>query len=286
MYNIRYNCAYFSLELIRKLPEVLLCCCCFLQYAHSQLRLRGGIKTPATVFMMRRIYNPLPVMRHKFPAKLVWHHHNTLLCVPVGVRIARLWSPISDKRDGCRGYYWISPEAKNEVAGVGGTALCKERGRGQCDVSSSQAVTTRELLPSNPPPNRGQRSVGHRRWAPLSGGVTGKEASQGTVGCLCVSAHVKIAFCQVPLRHLIPEPSSEICRSMIGKWGSRGTLSSVIPGQSQINRVSVSRAAWPLSHFKSGPFRLFDLTSISHVIDSPRDLFFSPHIWFSLHFLC
>lgn len=35
-------------------------------------------------------------------------------------------------------------------------------------------------------------------------------------------------------------------------------------------------AVWPLSHFKSGPFRLFDLTSISHVIDSPRDLFFSP----------
>lgn len=34
-------------------------------------------------------------------------------------------------------------------------------------------------------------------------------------------------------------------------------------------------AVWPLSHFKSGPFRLFDLTSISHVIDSPKDLFFS-----------
>lgn len=55
-----------------------------------------------------------------------------------------------------------------------------------------------------------------------------------------------------------------------------GALPSLIPGKSQINRVSVSMAVWPLSHIKSGPFRLFDLTSISHVIDSPRDLFFSP----------
>lgn len=73
----------------------------------------------------------------------------------VGVRIERLWSPISDKGDGCGGYYRISPEAKKEAAVVGGAASCKERGGDQCDVSSSQAVTTRGLLPSDPPtPNR------------------------------------------------------------------------------------------------------------------------------------
>lgn len=42
----------------------------FYSKTHINLRPREGIKTPATVFMMRRIYNPLPVMRHKFPAKL------------------------------------------------------------------------------------------------------------------------------------------------------------------------------------------------------------------------
>lgn len=55
-----------------------------------------------------------------------------------------------------------------------------------------------------------------------------------------------------------------------------GVLLSLILWQSQINRVSISMAVWPLSHFKSEPFWLFDLTSISHVIDSPTDLFFSP----------
>lgn len=33
-------------------------------------------------------------------------------------------------------------EAKKEVAEMGGAASCKERGGDQCDVSSSQAVTT------------------------------------------------------------------------------------------------------------------------------------------------
>lgn len=72
-----------------------------------------------------------------------------------------------------------------------------------------------------------------------------------------------------------PELSGTCDRPIKAAWGA---LPSLIPGHSQINRVSVSVAVWPLSHIKSGPFRLFDLTSISHVIDSPRDLFFSLHI--------
>lgn len=56
---------------------------------------------------------------------------------------------------------------------------------------------------------------------------------------------------------------------------SWGALPSLIPGHTQ-NKYSLSTWLYGLSHIKSGPFGFFDLTVISHVIDSPRDLFFSP----------
>lgn len=138
----------------------------------------------------------------------------------------------------------------------------------------------------------GQRSVGHGRCASFSGGVVRAGRSRLRLGalclfsfcvCVCVRACscVSLFFCHVlPPRLPIAEPSapelSGTCdRPIKAAWGA---LPFLIPGHSQINRVSVSAAVWPLSHIKSGPFGLFDLTSISHVIDSPRDLFFSPHI--------
>lgn len=50
-------------------------------------------------------------------------------------------------------------EVEEEVAEVGGTASCKERGGDLCDVSSSQAVTTRALLPSAPHTPSGRSEV-------------------------------------------------------------------------------------------------------------------------------
>lgn len=63
--------------------------------------------------------------------------------MPLGVRIERLWCPISDEGGRLERLLLNFPrEAKKEVAVVGGTASCKERGGDQGDVSSSQAVTT------------------------------------------------------------------------------------------------------------------------------------------------
>lgn len=82
---------------------------------------------------------------------------------------------------------------------------------------------------------------------------------------------------QVLLQHLLSQISSQCCGEL---WFTRETAWVTFPclilWQSQINRVCISIAVWPLSHFILGPFRLFDLTSIPHVVDSPRDLFFSP----------
>ena len=60
-----YNCSWFETSVQKVVLH-----CVFYSRSHINLRLGGGIKTPATVFMMRRIYSPLPVMRHKFPVKL------------------------------------------------------------------------------------------------------------------------------------------------------------------------------------------------------------------------
>lgn len=141
------------------------------------------------------------------------------------------------------------------------------------------------LLPSalRSPPGGGQRSVGHGRCTPFNSGIFRGGRSRLCLGALFFLPQVFkpfFFFYHALPPQLLPETSapelSGTCdRPIKAAWGA---LPSLIPGHSQINRVSVSVAVWPLSHIKSGPFRLFDLTSISHVIDSPRDLFFSPHI--------
>lgn len=162
---------------------------------------------------------------------------------------------------------------------------CKERGGDRCDATGSQAVATRALLPLGTAGSHGggQRSVGHSIWA-----VSSERAGQGSV-CEALSlflfppARTRVCLYFSAMFTLLSSPAepstlplSGACdRPIKAAWGA---LPFLIPRHSQINRVSVSAAVWPLSHFKSGPFGLFDLTSISRVIDSPRDLFFSPHI--------
>lgn len=64
MVDIYYH-SYFEASF----PEVL--AVVFVNFKQqTSLRLKGEIKTPATMFMIRRKYNPLPIMRHKFPTKL------------------------------------------------------------------------------------------------------------------------------------------------------------------------------------------------------------------------
>lgn len=145
---------------------------------------------------------------------------------------------------------------------------------------------------SSPSARRGPTGEVRGQWAtvdvPHSAAVSSERAGQGSVWvrfvsffCVCVRACAFLYFfVMFSLLGSLAEPSapelSGTCdRPIKAAWGA---LPFLIPGHSQINRVSVSAAVWPLSHIKSGPFGLFDLTSISHVIDSPRDLFFSPHI--------
>lgn len=128
--------------------------------------------------------------------------------------------------------------------------------------------------------------MGHGRCAPFNSAVVNGGRSRLCLGALGLffasvfKSFLYFFFYQVLPPLLLqetsaPELSGTCDRPIKAAWGA---LPSLIPGHSQINRVSVSVAVWPLSHIKSGPFRLFDLTSISHVIDSPRDLFFSLHI--------
>lgn len=124
--------------------------------------------------------------------------------------------------------------------------------------------------------------MGHRRYALFNSGVA-READQGYVWVLFVFLpQFKIPFFVTVCSSSASTASYRNIQSKLrgtmrlANRAAWGALPSLIPGHTQINRVSVSMAVWPLSHIKSGPFRFFDLTSISHVIDSPRDLFFSP----------
>lgn len=109
------------------------------------LRLKGGIKTPATPFMMRRKYSPLPVMRHKYPAKLwFWASTNGPLLHASGCEDTEIVPSSDGGEDGTGEAVIEFPQrgGGNEVAEMAGAASCKERGGDRCDASSSQAVTT------------------------------------------------------------------------------------------------------------------------------------------------
>lgn len=205
--------------------------------------------------------------------------------MPLGVSKERLWCPISDEGGGWRGYYRISPERQRKkwLRWVAHHPVRREE-----ETSVMWVAHKLSLHEGSSPqlcivPVGGQRSVGHRRCAPFNSRVAGKEADQGSlrVFFLCLLLQFKntcfnclsSSASPASYRNIHSRLSETMWLANEAAWGA---LPSLIPGQSQINRVSVSMAVWPLSHIKSGPFRLFDLTSISHVIDSPRDLFFSP----------
>lgn len=157
---------------------------------------------------MRRKYSPLPVMRHKYPAKLRFQRagertRTARRCMPFsGARIQRLGlsrqrlvggrvgeGRTEGKREG--------GEALIEFPQRGGTTRwlswvarppCKERGGDRCDATGSQAVATRALLPLGTPGSHGggQRSVGHGRCASFSGGVVRAGRSRLRLGALCL----------------------------------------------------------------------------------------------------
>lgn len=203
----------------------------------------------------------------------------------ISVRVKRLWCPISDERDGWRGYYWISPERQRKkwLRWVVQHPIRREEETSVMWVAHKLSLHERSSHQLPILPVGGQGSVGHNICVLFNSAVMGKDADQqlcfGVLALSFTSVWKAILkqFCQILLHRLLTETSTQSCAELwLVSEADRGALHPLIPGQSQINRVSVSMAVWPLSHFKSGPFRLFDLTSISYVIGSPRHLFLSP----------
>lgn len=156
------------------------------------LRLKGGIKTPATPFMMRRKYSPLPVMRHKYPAKL-WvlsEHKTARCCMRPRVRIQRLSHQVTEGRTAlerlllnfpreAEGTRWLRRVAQPPV-------------RREEEIAATRVARKLSLHERAPPlgtaysPRGGQRSVGHGRCAPFNSGVVRGGRSRLCLGALCL----------------------------------------------------------------------------------------------------
>lgn len=128
--------------------------------------------------------------------------------MPLGVRIERLWCPISDKGDGWRGYYWISPESQRKrwLRWVVEHPVRREEETSVMWVAHKLSLHEGSSPQRHIVPVGGQRSVGHKRCAPFNCDVACKREDQGSVWALfaCLFPQWKL-FCQVLLHQLLTE---------------------------------------------------------------------------------
>lgn len=186
---------------------------------------REELKHLPPPFMMRRKYSPLPVMRHKYPAKLRFQRagertRTARRCMPFsGARIQRLG--LSRQR-------WVGEEKGREgrrESGRAGRLLLnfpREAGRrGGWDGWRGLPVRREEEIGvtrparklslherSSPSARRGPTGEVRGQWAtvdvPHSAAVSSERAGQGSVWvrfvsflCVCVRACVSLFFCHV-----------------------------------------------------------------------------------------
>lgn len=192
--------------------------------------------------MMWRKYSPLPVMRHKFPAKLWFSDRNIPLLVPLGVRIERSWHLISDEGDGWRGRYWISPERHRKR--FGWVARCPVRR--EEEISAMWVAHKLSLHePTHPPtptavhrPTRRSEVSGPQEIDSIQQWCYHQRGrSRLCLGALCHLPRFKIPFfvtsssaSAASYRNIHSKLRSTMWLANRAAWG---TLPSLIPGHTQ-----------------------------------------------------
>lgn len=184
---------------------------------------------------MRRKYSPLPLMRHKYPAK-------------PPVQRARERTPAARCRFGMRGS-GVGVDrggrrraeeggAGRRKAGEGGEPLiefpqrggttrwlrwvarppCKERGGDRRDATSSQAVATWVLLPLG---TAGSHGEVRGQWATVDVAYSAAASSERAVQALSLSLFLSLSFSlSVPLSLSLSHVSVCVCLCMRAAYGS------------------------------------------------------------------